>query len=155
MKFTHYKGEHRFLAIWALQKYKQRAMQCRFWRATRRQQYKLYNPRADETATGRLPEVLVRKVVGYLLAPQDLTLEFDLTEEGDTKALQGTLGFLCETFLKQPMLEIFHEPSQTEFAPLVWNRKETVPDGEDSRTFIDRASGEEVTVQGDWWTMVG
>ena len=137
MKITHYKGEHRFLAVWALQ------------------QYGIHLTSSDDenddddsgslkkkTSHGHLPKEMVRKVVEYLLAPPQLLLVFDLrggagpggppSDQDDTKALQGTIDFLCKTFLEQPQPEVFHEPSQTMFAPLVWGRAETTvttPDG--------------------------
>ena len=83
MKITHNK-EHCFLAVWALQQYGKypRVADADDENDDARSTKKAH------CGHGHLPTELVRKIVGYLSAVQNLELEFDLAEEGDVTALR-------------------------------------------------------------------
>ena len=89
MKITHNK-EHCFLAVWALQQY------GRYPRVADADDENddARGAKKAHCGHGHLPTELVRKIVGYLSAVQNLELEFDLAEEGDVTALRGTVNFL-------------------------------------------------------------
>ena len=88
MKITHNK-EHCFLAIWALQQY---GKYQRVADADDENDDAHGAKKKHSSRTGHLPTELVRKIVGYLSAVQNLELEFDLAEEGDVRSAIHTDG---------------------------------------------------------------
>ena len=111
MKITHNK-EHCFLAVWALQQYGG----LRVADADENDDDARGVKKKHSSRGGHLPKELVRKIVEYLIYPSSLEIELDLGSESDVEALRGTVDFLCKAFLRQPELEVWHEPSQTMFA---------------------------------------